>query len=152
MTESELPPPQFPGPRVSLAVSWQGRLFGVEKPLLIGVRHYAVDRAVWEATVKVRRELAQHEYPDAEFERRVPIRNEFEAFSAIRTHCLQTGDRFELIPPGPAFCRWRAYFKKTSEELRGRLDNGPSVGIGSVDYIAIENLLRFTEGRDPIND
>lgn len=141
--------------RVVVQAIWRGLVQKCEKAILPGfASHHRVDKAVWDAHIEVRRLLVQQAYPGTQATdslAQAGIRNETEAFGAIRNHCLQTGDRFELIPPGAAFGRWRAYFKQTSEELRGRLGRNPAVGVGSTEYLAIENLLRFIEGREPID-
>jgi hypothetical protein len=141
--------------RVVVQATWRGLTQKCEKAVLSdAASHHRVDKAVWDAHIEVRRLLVQQAYPgthSTDSLTQAGIRNEIEAFGAIRNHCLQTGDRFELIPPDRREYRWRAYFKKTSEELRGRLGSNPSVGIGSVEYVAIENLLRATEGREPID-
>lgn len=150
---------RVPVDRVVLQAGWQGLIHKFERTFSpeLAVTHYAMDKAVWDAAVEVRRLLVRQEYPEAVVveKRRVELRNEFEAFGAIRTHCLQTGDRFELVPPGPDTDKWRAYFKKrpwVQPMDTFAIDMNPAVGVGSVDYIAIENLLRFVEGREPIND
>jgi hypothetical protein len=122
--------------------------------------HNRVDRAVWDATVQVRRLLVKQQYPDADVtERRVAFRNEVEQFGAIRNHCAQTGDRFELVPPFAGTTdKWRAYFKKrlwaTDAQYLpgpGNIESNPAVGVGSTEHLAVENLLRLVEGREPID-
>lgn len=147
---------------VRVEAVWRGQKYGHFIQLAPEqATHYAMDKAVWDATVEVRRSLVRQEYPHLtnENNRRVEFRNEFEAFGAIRSHCSQTGDRFELVPPTEGTTdKWRAYFKKrpwaTDAQFLpgpGAIESNPAVGLGSTDYIAIENLLRFVEGRETID-
>lgn len=145
--------------RVRLEVVWRGNKVEhkTEVPAELA-NHYKMDKAIWDATVSVRRALVRQQYPHlAEGEgRRVEFRNEFEAFGAIRSYLGQHPEsRFELVPPDRQMPnQWRAYFKDSSRvvgEFPFEIEMNPPVGIGSTDYIAIENLLRFTEGREPID-
>jgi hypothetical protein len=163
--------------RVVVRATWQGRVHQCEKSILPErAMHHVVDKAVWDATVEVRRSLVKQRYGDGALAgaglRGAGVRNEFEAFNAIRSYLSQhPGSRFELVPPHNGFHQWRAYFKGTSRcdcegpyEPQGLPDHHPNcsvapfgietnppVGIGSADYVAIENLLRFVEGRDTID-
>jgi hypothetical protein len=138
-------------------VVWQGRVHTSRKPLAsdLATNHHAIDRAIWDATVEVRRALVLQRYPHlADVDsRRVEFRNEFEAFGAIRAYLSQHPHaRFELVPPGRDTDKWRAYFKLGANHMSPfDIEMNPPVGIGSTDYVAIENLLRFTEGRDTID-
>lgn len=158
MTDPERGPSlDDPTARVVVQATWQGLIHKCEKviqPVL--AKHPVMDKAVWDATIVVRRALAKQRYPDPSFEYS-ELRNEFEAFGAIRSHCATTLDRFELVPPSSHTTdKWRAYFKKTRTPLDALdpfwIERNPIVGVGSTDYVAIENLLRFTEGREPIDD
>lgn len=156
MTDSEQGPDE-PTARVVVQATWQGLIHKCEKVVSPELAvHHVMDRAVWNATVEVRRLLAKQRYPNLALDSRVAFRNEFEAMGAIRNHCVRTGDRFELVPPSPHVTdKWRAYFKKTRTPLDTLdpfwLEHNPAVGVGSTEYVAIENLLRFTEGREPID-
>lgn len=149
--------------RVILQIIWKGLTHKHEWAALPhAATHYAMDKAIWDASVAARRKLVEQEYPNADLTSarrgQSNIRNEFEAFGAIRSYLNRhEGARFELVAPDRNMpTKWRAHFKGVSERLeviQGFCDveMNPPVGIGSVDYIAIENLLRFTEGREPID-
>lgn len=143
-------------PRVRAHVVWRGQQLSAQQTFDSiafpnGPSHYQMDRAVWDVTVRVRRELAKAKYPDADFDRQRPLRNEYEAFCAIRNYlAVNVNRRFVLVPPGQGgFDRWRAYFKGRSDIWE--IEANPPVGVGSTDYMAIENLLRFTENREPLD-
>jgi hypothetical protein len=144
---------------VVVRATWRGLTHQCEKTVLPDTAsHYAMDRAVWDATVQVRHALVQQQYPGVSAAgARVEVRNDFEAFGAIRSYlAMNPGRYFELIPPLPVAKindKWFAYFKRrvAGKFNPGDIDIRPPVGVGSTDTIAIENLLRFTEGREPID-
>lgn len=138
---------------VIIRVLWRGLIHKVEKVITAEIAdHYHVDRAVWDATVEIRRALVQQEYSNLKQDggRGAGLRNEFEAFGGIRAYLHENPERrFELIPPGRGWDSWSAWF--TLPNRPGEIDHNPPLGVGSTDRIAIENLLRFIEGRDVIN-
>ena len=85
------------------------------------------------------------------------IRTEAQAWAAIERFLLtHESARFELVPPVRGMHdKWRAYFKHRpwiSAVATSDLEPNPPVGIGSQVYVAVENLLRFIEKREPIDD
>jgi hypothetical protein len=137
--------------RVTVRATWRGAVHECEKAILPeAATVYAVDKAIWDATVQVRRTVIKQAYPNVSLtDSRVQFRNEFEAMGAIRNYLAVNTDRFfALEPPRQGVDQWRAYF--SSRYPIGELK--PPVGVGSTEYVAIENLLRFTEGREPIDD
>jgi hypothetical protein len=151
-------------PRVVVEASWCGRIHKTEKVISTddpAQAHHVVDKAVWDAHVQVRRALAAQRYGDSVLENtrltQAGFRNETEAMAEIRNHCARTGYRFELVPPASGVTNmWRAYFKKprVPSDLPYEpfaIEHNPAVGVGSEYYVAIENLLRFVEGREPVD-
>lgn len=153
-------PIERPMNRIVVRATYEGQAHQYEKVVHPDLGHYGVDKGVWDATVQVRRALVQQAYPSAiladEEAARIGLRNEFETWYSIRNHCARTCDRFELVPPERGVTdKWRAYFKKTRTppEIPDPfwIERHPVVGVGSTERIAIENLLRATEGKEPID-
>lgn len=151
--EGDLGHPEPSDPRVVVRATWQGLIHTCEKVVPAALAtHHAVDKAVWDATVEVRRALVQQRYPgiDLVSTSRVGLRNEFELMGAIRSYLVQNPERrFELIPPGRGWSYWSAWFTRAPKP---DIDLHPPTGIGSTDQVAMENLLRFTEGKEPISE
>lgn len=156
MTESTTEPQyDLTTSRVVVQAEWRGLVHKCEKAILPeAATHYQVDKAVWDAHVEVRRALVQQQYPNMQSVdslTRAGVRNEVEAFGAIRNYlAVNPGRVFSLVPPNRYFDMWRAYF----EAMPGhdiKPEPTPPVGVGMVDYIAVENLLRFVEGKEAID-
>jgi len=140
--------------RVEMSVIWRGHRIEcrIELPDNGNQRHYTMDSSVWKATVAVRRALVQIEYPRADLdERPTQIRLEAQAFNDIRNYLDKNRDRiFSIMAPDSNFYHWRAYFSSKVGDWDG-FDLNPPMGVGADQYIAIENLLRFVEEREPID-
>lgn len=141
--------------RVRVEVVWKGQKYDYTTEVASEqATHYVMDRQVYKAHIEVRRTLARIEYPDAFLvHKNGPVRDESALWNGIAAYLSQHLDaRFEFAPPEPnrGIRTWRAYFKTTQDELFA-VETNPPVGLGTRYAVAIENLLRFIEGTEPID-
>lgn len=143
-----------PNARVRVEVIWKGQKYDYTTEVLPErATHYTMDREVYKAHIKVRCCLAEVEYPGRDFTSASgPVRDEMARWNGIAVYLSQTPDAwFEFVPPDPARGRhkWYAWFKTRQDELFA-VEANPPVGLGTSYAVAVENLLRYVEGKEPI--
>lgn len=148
-------PDEYSG-RVVVLARWRGLLHRVEKIAEpAAATHYRMDRMTSEASVEVRRllsaQLTGHAVSTAPVPDPLP-RLWDTLMSELYRYLAQTRTRLVLSPPGIGLARtrWRADTRPDEFEAPA-YDSNPPVGVGSTMRVAIENLVRAFEGREPID-
>lgn len=136
--------------RVIVVAQWRGlehrseRLIAAEQAQL-----HVMDQQVFGAATEVRKRLIAQRHGADAVTGEPNLRSTAEAMEQITRYCLRTGARFILFPPSDDSLTPSEDNQWISMLTRSEPGGVPPRAGGSSPGLAIENLLRQTEGREP---